>query len=48
MQVPDILFYAYVLMVLYLLACIKDAIFNWLWWYPPHLRGMRSFRLLMV
>jgi hypothetical protein len=45
MQLSDILFYAYALMVLYLLTCIKERLVNWLWWYPPNLRGMRDFRL---
>ena len=38
-------FYLYTLMVLPTLVYNTRTIYNWLWWYPPHLRGMRMFRL---
>lgn len=38
-------FYLYTLIVLPLLVLNTQTIYNWLWWYPPHLRGMRMFRL---
>lgn len=44
-MIRDILFYICLLMVLPLLAANHDKFTNWLWWYPPHLRRMRIFRL---
>ncbi|RMZ71984.1 hypothetical protein GMOD_00006970 [Pyrenophora seminiperda CCB06] len=37
--------YLYLLVVLPILLKHRETIQNWLWWYPPHLRSTRAFRL---
>jgi len=44
-MLTDILFYAWLLMVLPSLVLNHSKILDWLWWYPLNLRRMRNFRL---